>query len=112
MRLVLVKCLALLTLGCIPIAVEQHGGLSPRPSKVSDAGFAAIGATFDQGLILARVPVVPRIAVDALAAWSIRNVSTFGRSVDSGFMFVIGVYPPEFVRFLTHAGRWNREHGR
>lgn len=108
-RVLLVKCLALLTLGCYP-AMEQHGGAAPIPSKVPDAGFAAIGATFDQALILTKLPVVPRIAVDALAAWSLRNVSTFGRSECSGFLFVIGVYPPEFIRFVTHAGKHNREH--
>jgi hypothetical protein len=94
---------------CYP-AMEQHGGAAPIPSKMPDAGFAAIGATFDQALILANVPVVPRLAVDATAAFAIRNVSTFGRSADSGFLFVIGVYPPEFIRFLTHAGKHNREH--
>lgn len=89
-------------LGPLRPSVEQHGGLSPVPSKVSDVGFAAIGATFDQGLVLAKVPFVPRMAVDVLAAWSIRNVSTFGRTEGSGFMFVIGVYPSEFLHFITH----------
>lgn len=81
-------------MGCahshVSIARELHGGLSPIPSKVSDVGFVAIGAGFDQGLRLLKVPLIPRLAADALAAVSVRSISTFGRTVDSGFMFLLG----------------------
>lgn len=80
---------------CLPMAVEQHGGLSPVPSKVPDAGFIGLGFALDGGLQLAHVPAVPRVLADVLAAWTVRNVSTFGRSVDSGFLMVFGAIPAE-----------------
>jgi hypothetical protein len=94
--------LVLLAGACYP-ALEEHGGLSPIPSKVTDAEFAAIGGTVDAGLQLAKVPMIPRFAIDATAALAIRNVSTFGRSVDSGFMFLIGTFPTTFVGVVGHA---------
>lgn len=109
-RLALTLSLLAGSVACVPMSMEQHGGLAPIPSKVPDVGFVAIGALTDQALISLKLPVIPRLAADAVAAWSIRNVSTFGRSVDSGFLFVLGVYPPEFVRFVTHAGQHNRAH--
>jgi len=74
----------------IPIAVEAHGGLSPISSKVTDAEFALMGAGFDQGLKLVHVPLVPRLVANALAAVSVRSISTFGRTVDSGLLFLSG----------------------
>lgn len=113
-RAVLVKLLAaaaLLTGGCVPIAVEQHGGLSPVPSKVPDIGFIGIGVGIDAGLQLAKVPAVPRVLADVLAAFVVRNVSTFGRSADSGFLMVFGAIPTEIggvtLHYLKHPSHPN-----
>jgi len=99
----LLLCLALA--GCasfhIPIAVEAHGGLSPISSKVTDAEFALIGAGFDQGLKLVHVPLVPRLVADVLAAVSVRSISTFGRTVDSGFMFLSGSMVINITRIIA-----------
>lgn len=115
-RSYIVLCLAALCMGCIPMAEEVHGGAGPSPQYAPDIAFAAAGATFDQALIVAKVPLVPRMAVDALGAWAIRSVCVggcgrYGRTVDSGFMFGIGVYPVEFIRFITvhHRGHHDQK---
>ena len=112
-RLLLVGlCLALA--GCIQPALELHGGLAPKPEHVTGLEFAGMGATWNTGLIAARVPWQARIASDVLIAFSLRevcfgkNCQFFGRTVDSHITFSMGAFVPEFIRFAT--AKANRSH--
>src|SRR5262245_10128973 len=105
MRYSLLGTLWLLT-GCAgAVAMEQHGGAAPIPSKVSDPAWVGLGAGLDAGLQVAKVAAVPRLLGDALAAYAVRNVSTYGRSADSGFLMVYGASLSSLTGFVVHALR-------
>lgn len=88
---------------CVRPAVEQHGGLAPRPARMPEVAWVAMGASVDEGLHLVRVPLGPRVAADVVVALGVRNVSTFGRTVDSGFLWVLGSAAANLLRVIFGA---------
>lgn len=109
--------LAALLSGCAGLLpIEEHGGLSPKPAKVSDVGFMAIGAGIDVAWeytgqkLLRHVPLLRHLdggairigVIDLGADYCVRACSTFGRPVDSGFLMAYGQILANMARFTIY----------
>jgi hypothetical protein len=109
--------LSVLLFGCAGLLPqEERGGLDPRPSKVSDLGFMAIGAGIDVAWeytgqkLLRLVPLVKKIdpnvirigVVDLGSDYCARACAAFHRPVDSGFLMGYGQGIANMARFVLY----------
>lgn len=96
-----------LSLACTP-AIEIHGGTGPKPAP-SEAIWVSGGVGLDAGLQLAHVKPAIRFPLVIGTGVVLRNVCTrkncryFGRTVDSGFLFVISASAYEIVSSFVRA---------
>lgn len=108
--LVLLKLLSvtLLVSGCAYLRrqwpVEDHGGVAPKPAA-SDLYFLGGGFVVDAALAHAKVPVVPRVVVDGLAAWAVRVPKWGGRTEAAHILVVGGAFLDAWVRGIVKAFR-------
>lgn len=76
---------------------EDHGGDSGRPAA-PDALFFAGGFVLDGTLAQLKVPVVPRVALDALGAWVVRVPKWGGRTEAAHGIVLAGAFSDAWVR--------------
>lgn len=102
------KLLLLLALGGCAPAMEIHGGLGPKPAP-PEAIWWGSGMATDAALQVAHVKPIPRVAVMIGTGLVLRNVCAgpncryFGRTVDSGFLFTISGFFPEWAHLIGKA---------